>query len=329
MVSTINATSASGIVTTADNSQTLALQTNSTTAVYVDSSQQIGIGTSSPVNNGAGYNTLTLNGTNSGILQIQANGSSAGQIFSRSSTNLYVTALNATVFETGGANERMRIDSSGNVGIGTSSPSYKLDVANSTGGAVGARIGNGTNNLFFFNGNSVGSTRSFIASDTSNNNSIAWDGANNLLQFFTNGSERMRITSSGYVTLTNQPCFQAYSSSNIASGNIWTGWTTSVNITSSFNATTGVFTAPVAGTYMFSYGALANGSSALEVFAYKNGAGIGSGTYIRVANGGNAGGASNTFYITLSASDTISLYVSQGPTNTNGNFNFFNGRLIQ
>ena len=80
---------------------------------------------------------------------------------------------------------------------------------------------------------------------------------------------------------------------------------------------------------MFSFGALANGSSSLEVFAYANGGAINAGSAIRVSNGGSSGGDSCTFYITLALGHTISLYVNQGPTNTNANFNFFNGRLVQ
>lgn len=62
MVSTINATSSSGIVSTADNSTTLGLQTNGTTALYVDASQNVGIGTSSP-NSIANYSILQVGGS--------------------------------------------------------------------------------------------------------------------------------------------------------------------------------------------------------------------------------------------------------------------------
>jgi hypothetical protein len=48
MTTTINASASSGLVSTADTSTILALQTNGTTAVTIDASQNVGIGTSSP-----------------------------------------------------------------------------------------------------------------------------------------------------------------------------------------------------------------------------------------------------------------------------------------
>ena len=41
-------------------------------------------------------------------------------------------AANDFVVYTNGASERMRIDSSGNVGIGTTSPAYPIDIKSST-----------------------------------------------------------------------------------------------------------------------------------------------------------------------------------------------------
>jgi hypothetical protein len=48
MTSTINASTSAGLVQTADTSGVLALQTAGTTAVTVDASQNVGIGTASP-----------------------------------------------------------------------------------------------------------------------------------------------------------------------------------------------------------------------------------------------------------------------------------------
>ena len=91
-------------------------------------------------------------------------------------TNYY--SLNHIFY--GGGTERVRITNLGNVGIGTTSPSYKLQV-NGASGTI-ARITDGTNNLDFYAGSSL--------------NEIS---ATTTLLLSTANTERMRITSSGNV----------------------------------------------------------------------------------------------------------------------------------
>jgi hypothetical protein len=98
------------------------------TGIVKDASGNVGIGTSSPVNSGAGIITLTVNGTTQSGAIFQVAGVSTGFIYSNASDSGLGT-LTATPYRflTNSA-ERMRIDSSGNVGIGTTSVISKLQV---------------------------------------------------------------------------------------------------------------------------------------------------------------------------------------------------------
>jgi hypothetical protein len=91
------------------------------TAITIDSSENVGIGTASP-NNYAGYGNITLNGTSGGIFDLGVNGTRTGTLLALvGETRLSSITYIPLTFSTNNA-ERMRITSSGNVGIGTTSP---------------------------------------------------------------------------------------------------------------------------------------------------------------------------------------------------------------
>ena len=116
---------------------------------------------------------------------------------------LYLPAANALGLSTNGT-ERMRIDSSGNVGIGTSSPSFPLTVVTSSsalGIAINGRSSDNLGSLYFYANNASTQHATITASATEFRLSSVPAAA--VQTFYTNGSERMRIDSSGNVLVTN------------------------------------------------------------------------------------------------------------------------------
>ena len=168
----------------------LGLSTNGTNAVYIDSSQNVGIGTASPAAklDVRGSSTYLVNATNPtawvSVDSALTTGSMYNQWNTTSSVGITGTYTNHPHTFVTNNNERMRIDSSGNVGIGTASPSYNLHVKNGSGNClIAAQYGTGTIGLLTAGSNTV--------------DLKAFNGTNDVLTFTTGASERMRIDSSG------------------------------------------------------------------------------------------------------------------------------------
>ena len=89
-------------------------------------------------------------------------------------------------FYTGTDGESMRIDDSGNVGIGTSSPAGNLQIS-----------GSGDRSLLITGGTSGTTSVQMGDSSDVDAGAILYDNSNNSMQFKTNASERMRIDNSG------------------------------------------------------------------------------------------------------------------------------------
>jgi len=162
------------------------------TAITIDSSENVGIGTSSPHDSGTSFTVLNVNGTKGGSLAFSRGTNSATKQWAiRTSDDEDLR------FEYGStlASEAMRIDgSNGNVGIGTSSPNTGLSVV--TGSANGIELGQDSDA-------STDSARLFFSTSAGSNAIHSSSGA---MRFFTGstagsstGSERMRIDSSGNV----------------------------------------------------------------------------------------------------------------------------------
>jgi len=114
MASIINAATSGGLISTADTSGILQLQTASTTAVTVDASQNVGIGTSSPayklsVNGNAGFTGSYISFNDYSYIRTDV----AGWFTMQAGSNGYQWRNSAN-----SATAQMVLDSSGNLGLG-------------------------------------------------------------------------------------------------------------------------------------------------------------------------------------------------------------------
>jgi hypothetical protein len=135
MTTTINASTSSGLVQTADNTGILALQTAGTTAVTVNASQNVGVGTTSPqsklhVYTGASGITpnseckLTVENSGTAAIGILAPAANESIVYFGSPTStvdggiVYNHTSRNMIFRTAGNTNRMRMDSTGRLIIG-------------------------------------------------------------------------------------------------------------------------------------------------------------------------------------------------------------------
>ena len=131
---------------------------------------------------------LNINGT-TGISGVD--GSASAPALQGTDSNTGINFGSDTVNINTGGQTRATVDSSGKVGIGTTSPSGVLHLHKSDSGTIdGLMI---TNTSTTNNGLTVGVN--------SNEQPFFWNGSNTDMLFATNNAERMRINSSGNLTV--------------------------------------------------------------------------------------------------------------------------------
>lgn len=209
------ASASSDVVATADN--------GSETSNYID----MGV-------NSSGYNNTAvpvLNGTNNTYLYGAGNDFTIGNL-GNNKPLIFFTTPNATQAN---AAERMRIDGSGNVGIGNTNPSYKLTVSAASNPLylAGVQTGAGTDSILtIINGVVKKVHPSVVASSNwllGGNNTASMQNigttSNFALPFITNNTEKMRLTTGGNLGIGTS----TFNATNPEKLVVDAGTTTSVN----------------------------------------------------------------------------------------------------
>ena len=351
----------------------LAFTTASTERMRIDSSGNVGIGTSSPTS------LLHVSSTTANpqikITDLSIAGGRGGSIQgSYSGNGLYLDSLAAAGWvyigsSTGGGQatnirfdtsntERMRIDSSGNVGIGLTNPSIRLDVVGASAASAvmikpqGSLPNNNDNAGLYVLHQGTGGTAFRVRTDNAvsasyfahilvNNASAAATalqvdqyGTGNIVDFTKSGTVALRIDNAGRVTMPYQPYLHATVGSGTTAINFGT---THANVTvpyntiftntgNHFNTSTSTFTCPVAGIYLV-YATIQLGQAAgvsgvgPNMQVTRSGAAI-TGSYHFVLTGNGYQKMECTGYVKCAANDTLSITLYTGSAMTGGSTEF-------
>jgi len=320
----------------------------------IDSSGNVGIGTTTPAAN------LDVQGGAASTIRVgRSSAYNDTAVINLSSSRSYIkseiisgTANGDTylAFGTQGSGtvaEHLRISSSGNVGIGTTTPDSALQVTGTVANSQttkGVHLGMHASRYAAIEMVGASGDDGWIdfkdVDDTDYSERIR--GGSGTLAFSTNAAERMRINAAGIVTKPNQPAFsiaKSVSASTATYDDIIVSYTTTIlNVGSHASLTTGRFTAPVTGNYMFTFDITQEGANSGDwrtVNFYKNGgypygnAGVNSGGHLSTAStvGSDHVQMAKSIVIPLNQND----YVQIGHTSWDGTFSYkgtFSGYLI-
>ena len=265
---------------------------------------------------------VNINVTNSTVAFGSGNVTRPSISFSgNTSTGIFMPLANTIAFTSAGT-EDIRITATGDVGIGTSSPSGKLHVESA-----------GTNYIYTRNGSASG-IAGVVFQNTTDTRAWRIDGTNLDAYDLSAGVTRMRIDASGRVTMPYQPYLRATVANGTTSINFGT---THANVTvpynqiventgNHFNTSTYQFTCPVAGVYAITAtiqlgNAVGTTGVGPNFGVYRSGTAI-TGSYHFVQSSVGYQKMECTAFVKCAANDTLYINLYTGSSMTGGQTEF-------
>lgn len=207
-----------------DNFSSTGIDDNATsTAITIDSSENVGIGTTTPVSLGAGYKNLDIRHTTGGGVTLGDTSNIHAYLFSDNNGVTLQSPGSRSIKFTTVSTERMRIDSSGMLGLGSTPPTdahstWSQFFIGEKGSVISEKLGSGGLYGLWLTDNGYVDidTGSFSYRTTDEASSINLEAGNTIFRYAASGtagaaltwSESMRIDSSGNLlvgTTTHRP----------------------------------------------------------------------------------------------------------------------------
>ena len=268
---------------------------------------------------------LTLRSTSSNYCNIYFSDATSGTATYEGYIS-YNHATDSLEFATGHT-ERLRINSSGQLLLGTTTPgaaqvdTFTLETSGHTG-------------MTLFSGTSSRGTIAFGDGRSGNaqyRGVILYEHSNDSMRFATADTTQMNISSTGQITKPYQASFAAMAAQNgyVLNGAVFPFNTTTHNIGSHFNTSNYRFTAPVAGRYLFTFYSILNSSGQGRYEILINGAADQNGTRVHMTpTTTDWDHVSTSWILNLNANDYIQMGSQSNTQSHGGHWQRFCGELL-
>ena len=218
------------------------------------------------------------------------------------------------------------------IGIGTNAPLRQLHISNTSANSeIAFTAGtSGVSSILFGDG---------LTGTDVYKGYLQYNHAQDKMLIATAAGSSINIDSAGRVTMPYQPAFYAYTNTTSqSSGGTMVFQIEGLDVTNSYNNSTGVFTAPVAGVYEFQAYLLARfdwptsvaTNKYLGARLYKNGSQWGADHYQQNGATRNHEAVSFSVIGSLAANDTVlvNITLAAGAVTYGGSYSSFSGKLI-